>query len=256
MSTLNISHPDAGIFCPIPGDASLDDCEVRPGGSQGVGTIGPGAGTSSSEDDERILHAIKRGDERAFGQLLEQYHGRLMRLARTFVASDAVAEEVVQDTWMGVLEGIHRFEGRSSLKTWIYRILMNRAKTRAVREYRYVPLSNTSHSNKRDTDYVRVSQGDYFDEEGPDSTLYDREQTPEQLLLSKEVVSEIEGILETLPAMQRQVLVLRDVEGLTNVEVAQMLNITETNERVILHRARCKVRQALAPYLREEYEVQ
>jgi len=238
-------------------DWSFEDYGPRQDGARHTPvTLRQEKGTIFSDGDERLLQAIKRGDERAFGQLLEYYHGRLMRLARTFVASDAVAEEVVQDTWIGVLEGIHRFEGRSSLKTWIYRILMNRAKTRAVREHRYVPLTIARNTNRHDSEGGGTGQADNYEEEGVEASLFGRERTPEQLLLSKEVIAQIEAVLETLPAIQRQVLILRDIEGLKNVEVAQMFNLSETNERVILHRARCKVRQALVPYLKENDKVQ
>ncbi len=204
--------------------------------------------------EHRLLDALLQGDEAAFGSLIDQYHTRLLRLAKTYVPSEAIAEEVVQETWIGVLEGIHRFEGRSSLKTWIFRILTNRAKTRGKRESRYVSFTETTPQNDEEGDLAM--EPERFHPSGHlaghwviPPTTWD-EQTPERLLLSKEGMAHVEKAIHTLPTNQRQVMILRDIEGVDSVEVCTLLNITETNQRVLLHRARTKVRRALKEYLR------
>ncbi|MGD9852874.1 MAG: RNA polymerase sigma factor [Nitrospirales bacterium] len=203
-----------------------------------------------------LVERVRRGDETAFMELVERYHSSLLRVALTFVHGRAVAEEVVQDTWMAVLEGIHRFEGRSSLKTWIFRILMNRAKTQGVRESRYVEFpgkaSDADHGGIDRVDELPAALGG----EGCPGNYAgiissQTEASPERKLLNKELIEGIYAAIHTLPVMQRQVIWLRDVEGVESEEVCRMLGVSDPNQRVLLHRARTKVRQALAPYMDE-----
>ena len=213
---------------------------------------------SSSRLDQRnqeldLIQALRNGDEAAFSTLIERYHSRLLRLARAFVSSEAVAEEVVQETWLGVLEGIDGFEGRSSLRTWIFRILTNRAKTRGQRENRYVPFSDATNQTEEESDPTH--EPEWFHASGhlnghwaiPPSTW--DENTPERLLLSKESLELIEKTVQRLPDAQRQIIVLHDLEGIDSEEICKGLNISPTNQRVLLHRARSKVRTVLNQYL-------
>ncbi len=215
-------------------------------------TTGGGPATISAEERE-LLGALRRGDETAFARLVEALHGSMLRLAMLHVGDRAVAEEVVQDAWLGVLQQLDRFEGRSSLKTWVLRITSNRAKTRAVRERRTVPFSALP-GGDQGADEPAVDP-DRFLPAGhrwaghwasPPRSWRD---VPEDRLLSRETMTEVERAVETLPAAQRTVLVLRDVEGLTAAEACQLLGLTEGNQRVLLHRARSKVRAALERYL-------
>jgi RNA polymerase sigma-70 factor, ECF subfamily len=211
------------------------------------------APTGLTADDARQLRSLRDGDEAAFSALVDRYHGPLLRLAMAFVPSHAVAEEVVQETWLGVLEGLSRFEGRSSLKTWLYRILINRAKTRGARESRSVPFSplgaSSEDAEEPAVDPARFrSTGYWIDHWAEPPGLWD-DDTPEKLLLSKEGLAQIEKAIAALPPTQRQVITMRDVEGLSSGEVCNILALSETNQRVQLHRARSRVRRALARYL-------
>ncbi|BFU95129.1 MAG: putative RNA polymerase sigma-E factor (Sigma-24) [Nitrospira sp.] len=184
---------------------------------------------------------------------MDRYHASLLRLAITFVSSHAVAEEVVQETWIGVLEGIGRFEERSSLKTWIFRILTNQAKTRGMRERRHAPSSpleySTDESETPAADPSRFHTTGYWIDHWKSLPRYWDDETPERLFLSKEGLAQIEKAISALPQTQRQVITLRDMEGLTAVEVCNILSIGETHQRVLLHRARSHVRRALEKYL-------
>ncbi len=202
-----------------------------------------------------LVKALRNGDEAAFSSLIERYHTRLLRLARAYVPSEAVAEEVVQETWLGVLEGIHRFEGRSALKTWIFQILTNRAKTRGKRENRYVSFSEVTFPSDQEEDIAM--EPERFHTSGHltghwviPPTTWD-ENTPERLLLSREGMAQLEKAIRTLPPNQRQVMILRDIEDIDSEEICNFLNITQTNQRVLLHRARSKVRWALNNYLQD-----
>jgi len=207
----------------------------------------------TSSDDLEQLEALRNGDERAFASLVDRYYGSLLRLAMAYVPSRAVAEEVVQETWVGVLEGLSRFEGRSSLKTWIFRILTNRAKTRGQRERRYEPmgLGGDSGDNPEGppVDPDRFLKSGYFVDHWVSQPNAWEDETPERLLLSKETRAQIEKAIEALPPTQRQVITLRDIEEVSSQEVCNILDITETNQRVLLHRARSKVRRTLEPYM-------
>lgn len=204
-------------------------------------------------EELELIESLRKGEETAFATLVEYYHGRLLRFAQTFVSSQAVAEEVVQETWIAVLKGIHRFEGRSSLKTWIFQILQNLAKTKGKREYRYMSLfdiaNTTGQEENSAMELERIPTSSHLTSAPATSpTTYD-ENTPERLLVAKESLAQIEQAIQALPSNQRQVIVLRDIEGVDSEEVCQILNITSTNQRVLLHRARTKVRRALNPYL-------
>ena len=204
-------------------------------------------------DEGQVVAALKAGDEGAFAQLAREYHGSLLRVARIYVPDRAVAEEVVQDTWLGVLNGIGRFEGRSSLKTWIFRILTNIAKTRAQRERRTLPFSALSDPEgvpEAAVDPDRFRTGD--DPRWPGHWSTPPEPwAPEPRLLAAETREVIERAIEALPGAQRAVISLRDVQGWPAEEVCNALGITETNQRVLLHRARSKVRRALEDYMKQ-----
>ena len=178
------------------------------------------------------LEALRRGDERAFVRLVERHQPMLRRVVRLYVSNPGLAEEVIQDTWLGVVRGLFAFQGRSSLKTWILRILVNRARTRGAREAK-APASTTPPE---------------LLEDAPDAPR-DGTPSPERRLLLQEVHQRTQAAIASLPRQQRLVLVLRDVEGCDSKEVCNVLGLTETNERVLLHRARARVREALEPYL-------
>jgi len=208
---------------------------------------------TSFEDDRSLVDGLRRGDEGAFSWLLDRYHAPLHRTARLYVATDAHAEEVVQETWLAVLQGIDRFEQRSSLKTWLYRILMNIARTRGVREARSIPFSSAG--GALDGGAEPTFNPDRFrPPDDPDwpghwaAFPLDWEHEPESRLLAGETLALVGAAIERLPAAQREVLTLRDVDGWTSVEVCNALGLTETNQRVLLHRGRAKVRRALESY--------
>ena len=205
-----------------------------------------------SVEESALLDALRRGDEDAFAWLVGAYHASLRRVARLYVANAAIADEVVQDTWLGVIRGIWAFEGRSSLKTWIFRILVNRARTRAVRESRNSPFTATESGAEPEPS---VSTEDFLS--GDDSPApghwtsppRDADSSPERSLLTKELRERLRTVIEALPSNLRVVLWLRDVEGWSSEDVCNALAIQETNQRVLLHRARSRVRAALGPYL-------
>ncbi len=214
-------------------------------------------GSAASPDEMRLVEALRMGDEAAFMALIEQYHMPLLRLALLYVPDRAQAEEVVQETWIGVLQGIHRFEGRSSLKTWIFRILMNRARTHAQREGRSVPFSSLTDFENEAQD--GTADADRFlpaDQPGLPghwvSFPASGEEIPEDHLLSQETRGRIEQAVQALPANQREVITLHDIEGCSSEEIRNLLGISAVNQRVLLHRARTQVRRALEPYLKEE----
>ena len=206
---------------------------------------------AASAEDRALIARLLAGDEAAFAGLIEEHHGRLVRLARSFVKDQATAEEVVQETWIGVLNGLGTFEGRSALKTWIFRILVNRAKTRGVREARSVPFSSLG---DREGDAEPAVDPARFRSDGMWAAPPRRwdDDTPEALLLREEARQRLEQSIEELPPRQRMVLVLRDIEGVPAEEVCNILEIAETNQRVMLHRARSALHRALERYLEEE----
>jgi RNA polymerase sigma-70 factor (ECF subfamily) len=203
-----------------------------------------------SPEDARLVDGLRVGDEAAFVALMREYGAGMLRVAMMYVSSRAVAEEVVQEAWLGVLKGIGRFEGRSSLKTWLFRIVANTAKTRGIRESRSVPFSalgdDTGDEPTVDPDRF-LGSGERFPGHwaAPPQAW-----APEGRLLSQEVLDVIECEIDRLPPAQRAVITMRDVQGLTSEEVCNALDLTETNQRVLLHRARAKVRTALEEYMR------
>ena len=205
-----------------------------------------------SVEERRLVDALRAGDERAFTKLVQEYGPAMLRVARMFVSSRAVAEEVVQEAWLGVLKGLGRFEGRSSLKTWIFRILTNTAKTRAVREGRSIPFSALA----SDDDESGGVEPDRFlgdDTRFPGHWALPPQRwdaAPEGRLLADETLELIEREIAKLPPNQAIVVTMRDVEGFDAEDVRNVLDISETNQRVLLHRARSKLRQALEEYLR------
>ena len=207
----------------------------------------------ANPEELRLLERLRQGDEAAFAEVVDRHHNALLRLAMAYVSDHSVAEEVVQETWIGVLEGLDRFEGRSSLKTWIFRILTNKAKTRGVRESRHVSFSTVGASDDdADEPAVDPSQfrttGHWAGYWASYPQPWD-EDTPEKLALSKEGGAFLEQAIEALPPNLRQVLVLRDVEGLDSKDVCAMLAVSEANQRVLLHRARSRIRRALEKYV-------
>jgi len=196
-----------------------------------------------------LVAALREGDESAFLEVVRRYHSSMLRVAQVFVRNPALAEEVVQETWLAVLEGISRFEGRSSLRSWILRIVANRARTRAEREARTEPFSSFGEEGESEAavDESRFLPADHPRWPGhwsaPPSAWAD------ESLLTRETLELAQKAIERLPAMQKQVIVLRDVEGCSAEEVCLALDLSDANQRVLLHRARSKVRAALEEHL-------
>jgi RNA polymerase sigma-70 factor (ECF subfamily) len=212
----------------------------------------------ASVDDTRLVASLREGDERAFMELVERYGPAMLRVAMLFVRTRAVAEEVVQDTWVGVLDGIGRFEGRSSFKTWLFRILTNTAKTRGERESRSTPVAFLSGSDLElgapsvDPDRF-LPDGERWAGWWASSPMRFDEQ-PESRLLSSETLGIVRQVVEELPEAQKAVIAMRDLAGWSSEEVCESLGISEGNQRVLLHRARTKVRAALEEHLGQTTE--
>jgi RNA polymerase sigma-70 factor (ECF subfamily) len=208
-------------------------------------------------DERRLVEALRAGDESAFERLIGRYHRSLLRLAMLYVPSRAIAEEVVQETWLGVLQGLARFEGRSSLKTWIFRILTNRARTRGQREGRTIAFSDLA-SVDAGSGETNVDPDLFWPADHPawanTWVSYPRNwnELPEDRLLSRETLARVQAAIAALPPTQREVITLRDVQGWSSEEVCNILEISETNQRVLLHRARAKVRRDVDLYLNKE----
>jgi RNA polymerase sigma-70 factor, ECF subfamily len=209
-----------------------------------------------ANDEALLIDALKRRDEAAFVGLVRRYQGPLLRLALVYARSRAVAEEIVQDTWLGVLQGIERFERRSSFKTWLFRILVNRARTRGEREGRTVPFSSLGDALEPAEPAVAPSRFLGPDHpEWPDHWAVPPRfwgASPEERLLARETLDLIERAIAELPPAWREVITLRDVEGLSAEEACNVLAISETNQRVLLHRARSRVRTALERHFHAE----
>jgi len=197
-------------------------------------------------DDALLVAALRAGDEAAFALLVDRYYPVMLRVARQYVATREAAEDVVQETFLGIIQGIGRFEGRSSLKTWVFRILVNRAKTRGEREGRTRPFSAVTLGLDHDEPAVDPAR---FASEGRWADYWSAPPAPDELpeasVLAAELGSELRGVIDTLPPAQRTVLELRDVQGLTAGEVCELLELSEVNQRVLLHRARSKARAVL-----------
>ena len=200
--------------------------------------------------EAELLAALRAGDERAFAELVDRYHASLVRVARQYVSTQETAEEVAQEAWIGLLRGLDTFEGRSSLRTYLFRIVMNLARTRGVREARSAPFSSLV---RGDEDGPSVDPERFVQAPDPDaghwiSPIRPWSLSAEQLALSSEAIEKVYEAIEQLPDTQRRVVTLRDVEGFGADEVCDLLDLTEGNQRVLLHRARTKLRQALAEY--------
>lgn len=246
-------------------DAPRDRLQGFPSAGSGRFLAGPGgaasgtpppAGQSETGEELALVAALRRGDEDAFVALLDRYHGALLRLARVWIRDAAGAEDVVQETWLAVLQGIDRFEGRSSLKTWLFGILANQAKRRVRREIRSVPFATLGDASDGDHGPA-VDPDRFFPADHPWAGHWSRPPigrggSPEAHLLAAEVGEVLRQALAELPSRYRAVIVLRDVEGRTSAETCNILGISATNQRVLLHRARSRIRQALEPYLDAE----
>jgi RNA polymerase sigma-70 factor (ECF subfamily) len=184
-----------------------------------------------------LLGRLREHDETAFVELVEAYHTRLVRFAQTFVSSGPAAEDVAQDTWVAVIKGLERFEERSSLQTWLFRICANRARTRSGIDYRLLPIGAPGATVGRDH---FDSKGAWIDPPEPWPDIDDR-------LAAATLAPLALAAIDGLPEPQRQVVTLRDVEGLSSQETCEVLSISEANQRVLLHRARTRVRAAIAP---------
>jgi RNA polymerase sigma-70 factor (ECF subfamily) len=204
-------------------------------------------------DDESLVERARGGDEDAYAVLVRRYTPMLMRLARMYVPTDALAEDVVQETWVAVLRGLERFEGRSSFKTWLFRILANRAKTRGVREHRSIPFASVGSGGGddgfEDGDGPTVDPSRFTTEGAWTSAPADWHDDPEAALDSSEALRIAREAIDELPERQKIVITLRDLEGLSSDEVRNVLDLSETNQRVLLHRARTKVRAALEDWM-------
>ncbi len=211
-----------------------------------TGTVQP------AHDDAALVGRLRDGDESAFSEVVDGWSPMMLRVARTFVSTEASAEEMVQETWLAVLAGLHRFEGRSSLRTWVFRILSNQAKTRGVRESRTVPMSSlgVDEDNGPTVDATRF-RGEQDQHPGrwtTEGAPRRWEPSPEVSVLSGEIRGLVAEALLLLPERQRTVVSLRDVHGLTSDEVCDTLGITTANQRVLLHRARARLRTVLEHY--------
>lgn len=205
--------------------------------------------------DQELAARLRAGDETAFRYLVAEYGGRLSRLARSFSRNDAVIEEAVQETWMAVIKGIHAFEGRAPLRTWIFGILVNQARRLGVREHRQAQVAMgqapgapaPSDSPDGDDREPGMGQNGMWAEPPVPWGLED----PESAMLSRETLGVLESAIADLPETQRQVVLLRDVEDLEAEVVCNILGCTDTNQRVLLHRGRARLRRALDLYMQE-----
>ena len=228
-------------------------CVEEPQGRGTGDTVRRESTTTNAASDSRIVSGLRAGDEAVFAEIVDRYHLRMIRLASAYVGNRSIAEEVVQDAWLGVLNGIDRFRGEASFQTWLYRILTNIAKKRGVRERRQVPFSSVG--DPSGDDFESSVDADRFrpaDDQWPGHWAADVRSwagEPEGRLLAGECQTLIEQMIETLPPAQREVITLRDVEGWDSAEVCAVLELSEGNQRVLLHRARSKVRAALEEYL-------
>ena len=210
----------------------------------------PGTRVGATADDQRIIIGLRAGDETVFAEMVDRYHGSLVRVAMRYTASRAVAEEVVQDTWIGVIEGIDRFEGRSTVKTWLYRILIYRARARGERERRTTPMSALAYDDSAPsvpTERFRGSDALWAGHWATPPQRWDGD--AEERLLAGEARGIIDAVIAELPPAQREVIVMRDLSHFTAAEVCDVLDLSEANQRVLLHRARSRVRAALEEYI-------
>jgi RNA polymerase sigma-70 factor (ECF subfamily) len=209
------------------------------------------AGAVDPERDARLLAALRAGDEEAFAALVRRHHASMKRVARMYVSTDSVAEEVVQETWLAAIAGLERFEQRASLKTWLFHILANKAKTRGTRERRSVPFASLAGADDGPSVPPERFQGQDAAWPGHWATPPRPWEDPERRLQALEARERLRVAIRALPEVQQAVLTLRDVEGLDADEVCGLLDLTDGNQRVILHRARARVRTELERYFEE-----
>ena len=206
----------------------------------------------TSPPDAELVEALRAGDASAFESLVTELNPALLRLATAHVSSRSVAEEVVGDTWIAVIEGIDRFEGRSALRTWIFQILVNKARTRGKRDARTLPFSSLRRGDGDepavDADRFQGADGAYPGHWARPPVAWS---SPEERLASDEARDVMLRAIAGLPPRQQEVLVMRDVQGLSSEEARNALGVEETNQRVLLHRARSKVRAALEEHFDE-----
>jgi len=207
-------------------------------------------------DEGELVAALRAGDETAFARLVTDWSRPMLLLARGFVSTEASAEEVVQDTWLAVIRGLDGFEGRAALRTWVYRILVNIAKTRGVREHRSIPWSSLGDDESGPTVDPDLFRGSEDPHAGGWKSFPPDWRTVEDSVLEIEVQEHLRAALERLPDRQRIVLTLRDVVGCSSEEVCELLSVSPANQRVLLHRARAGCREALARYLAGEPSVE
>ncbi len=206
------------------------------------------------DPDAELLARLRHGDEAAFAELVDRWSAPMLRVALTQTRMRALAEEAVQDTWLAVLQGLDRFEERSTLKTWVFRILLYTCRGAAERERRVPPLSDV----QRDDGHRSVPEDRFLPSDHPHWPGHWSQpprswtRTPDDALLTSELRRHLSSAVAALPQRQRQVLVLRDVEGWTSEEVCRLVGVLPGNQRVLLHRARSTVRAALEPYLTAE----
>jgi RNA polymerase sigma-70 factor, ECF subfamily len=208
---------------------------------------------AASPADLAIVERLRAGDETTFMMLVEEHQAAMLRIARMYVSSRAVAEEVVQEAWLGIVKGLDRFEGRSSLRTWMYRIVSNVAKTRGQREGRSIPFSALSGDQDEpavDPEWFQAATAPFPG--GWRAFPDDWSGVPEDRLIGHETLERIGQAIDALPPLQAEVIRMRDVLGWTSEEVRNALEVSETNQRVLLHRARSHVRRELDAYLMEE----
>jgi RNA polymerase sigma-70 factor, ECF subfamily len=216
-----------------------------------MGTASRAKLVAAGTDERALVAALRAGDEAVFAALVDRYSASMIRVAQGYVRSRAVAEEVVQEAWLGVLKGLDRFEGRAALKTWIFRILVNTAKTRGERESRTIPFSSLGPD---EGEGPSVDPTRFRDPATPWGGHWAKpperwETSPEHALIGAETRGVVDDAISALPAKQQQVITLRDIEGWDSDEVCNVLELSETNQRVLLHRARSKVRAALEDYM-------
>ena len=209
------------------------------------------AGPGSTSSDADLVAQLRAGDESAIAQLVDQWSPTMLRVARSFVDSTQSAEDVVQDAWLGMLSGLATFEGRSSLRTWTFSILVNRARTRGAREARTLPQAPPDpRGESAADDWFTGPVGQAAWNWSSIETRSRWDTTPESVVLSREVLRQLDRALSALPPRQRRVATMRDVCGMSAEEVCAALNISRQNQRVLLHRARSILRAALAEYYR------
>jgi RNA polymerase sigma-70 factor, ECF subfamily len=247
---MNQTTTHESSFRPAPSTVTHPGCiSRRAEAPRGKSTESKPRAADVACTEAELVQRLLSGDEQAFVRLVDKHHGSMLRLAQVFVSNRSVAEEVVQETWLAVIRGLVTFQGRSSLKTWLYRILTNRAKSRGVREGRTVPFSALEREDPDGSGQgFEPAQFTWSGSWRSAPRRWD-DDTPEKLLIDGQTRGRIEQVIQSLPAKQRAVVTLRDVEGWESDEVCELLDITETYQRVLLHRGRARVRENLAAQL-------